>query len=295
MKDERRRMNGEVAFLRFFVSFTILFSAQIFGQSGGFSFLEIPTSAKSAGVAGAKNLWTNPKTEWKNIEINHLRWMQDVRYSSVVLDLPQRWRFGFVSLDAGEFELRGDVPTSDPIGIFGAHFGMVSAQYFYNFADLYFFTGVEFLFEKINYHSASGLAGNFGAVIPIGENFGMNLVALHLGKSTVLDSEPTKLPMEFHVSGESNWKFGSYQIDLFSGLIYRFTSPIHLNGGIEIGGNSPFQLRFGATKVGESSDIFGGFSFQISRYEFSFAAQNSASKLGMPLWFSFGTKLENIL
>ncbi|MBC8455653.1 hypothetical protein H8D59_00215 [bacterium] len=277
-----------------FYIFTFLISIA-FSQSGGFSFLEIPSSAKFAGVAGAENLWTNSMSTEGNIEINYLSWMQDVRSSSIILDLPSRWRFGIISLDAGEFELRDDVPTSEPLGIFGAHFGMISAQYFHNLRNWHLFTGMEFIFEKINDYTASGLAGNIGVGVPLGKNINLNLSALHFGKSTDLDSVPTKLPMEFHLSGKYNLKFENYQITSFSRLIYHLRDQFQISGGVEIGGNFPFQLRFGATKAIEFPDVFGGFSFQISRYEFSFAVQNSASKLGTPLWFSFGTKLENIL
>ena len=86
----------------------------------------MPFFAESAGVGGAMNSWEKPLGEGTELRLNHLRWLKDVKYSGVLLDLSKHWRLGFLAVNVVDMELRNDVPTSDPLGIFDNHFNLVS-------------------------------------------------------------------------------------------------------------------------------------------------------------------------
>jgi len=265
----------------------------IWPQTGGLSFLEIPFLAESAGVGGAKNNKTLPISPKTHFQVNHLRWFGGAQCSGVKMDWRKHWRFEFMAVDAGKMDLRNEIPTTEPLGEFDAHFSAISWQYFYTTSKFQCFFGSEFLFEKLSYDIANGFAGNFGSIWQINEKFWFDLAILHIGKMTELDEVSTQVPAEFQMGSLGRLKFNQWHIQCLGRLVANKNGLSQIRIGSEITGNIPLILRVGLVRQKENVQLYGGFGMNVGKYDFDFAMQNNPNLWGFPIWFSLSSEMGN--
>ncbi len=200
----------------------ILFSLFVFISSGisadknegqtGLSFLKVGIDARASGMAGAytavsadaSSVYWNPAglvgARKSNVLFNHNEWILDTREEFAALSLvaeKSAWGFHLRSFNIGDIEVRGDVPSSEPLEITSAHYfsaGMSYARKIRSSLDLGM--TLKYLFEKIYVENASGFAVDMGVLYRTGfHDIRLAATLQNLGRMGTFRQERTRLPM----------------------------------------------------------------------------------------------------
>ena len=155
-------------------------------------------------------MWSNPsliafQTE-RSAQFTHTEWIDDINQEYAAVSSP--FSLGNLGLsvqlfDSGDIELRGNVPSSDPLGTYSIKNVALGLTYARAITD-YFAAGLTYkkLFEKISDETAGGYAFDAGLVCktPIS---GMSLAvsARNYGRMEKLKNDRTELPSDVMLGG----------------------------------------------------------------------------------------------
>ena len=182
------------------------------GKSG-MSFLAVSPTSRIASLGGltsayntgASSLWSNPalisrQTE-RSAQFTHAEWIDGINQEFAAFATPTS--IGALGLavqlfDSGDIELRGDTPSTDPLGTYSIKNAAFSLTWARSLAKgVAVGIGYKKLFEKISDETAGGYAFDAGvlAETPV-EGLTVAAAARNYGRMGKLKSERTKLPSD---------------------------------------------------------------------------------------------------
>ena len=277
--------------LHFKIIFFLFFATK--GMSTGLQFLTIRSSAKdliffqtpllnpaflntfnrSPEMSFAYGKWF---ADSENISLN---WSGQVRSTSAGLIM----RY----IGINDIELRGDVPSSQPLGYYGAY--GVSAKTLASFQSSKFRYGVALQVISIQLYqeSSTGIAGDFGMSWLINESLTLSGSLLNFGKMNILYEQKPTLPQR--AIGLINYK--RTKSDLFASIEFNelIKNPIFFFGSTARKDN----LSLGATLMMNDAtySLSTGAGFSVGRYTFSYALQYGNQEIGVPQMFDISLRL----
>ncbi len=169
-----------------------------------------------------------------------------------------------------------EVPSDDPAYDFGARNMIVSFTYARKFKSG-FIAGItgKYLFEKIEYDDASGLAGSIGIYRENNFTDGLNLglAVNNFGSLSKLDTESADLPIDVVFgAGYGIALAGDFRIDIGNSTRYLVSDEETENfSGMEIGYQNKAFVRFGYRANNEGSPFSAGIGFSINNITFDYS------------------------
>lgn len=234
----------------------------------GMSFLGVTPTSRTASLGGltpstytgASSIWSNPslialrKQRW--LEFTHTEWIEGIRqeYASIITPISAgHLGFGVQMLDSGDIELRGDSPSSGPLGTYSIK--NVAFSFTYARALASFVTAgatYKMLFEKVSDENANGYAIDAGLTfkMPV-DGLYLSTVARNYGRMEKLQNDRTKLPSDVIVGGMYETLMPRYEVPLrlLSSVVFPRFGDNGFRGGIELE-----PLQFLALRLGYRSD-----------------------------------------
>ena len=216
-----RRKTVTILMFLFFAWEAFALKAVAFGEANnsGFSFLKFGMGARAVGMGGAfvaqsgevTSAWWNPAglsgIKRMHFSFTHNQWFQDIttEYFASAINLKGQANVLGLSMALSkipDIEMRGEVPSSEPVALFDAHdavFGFSYSRGIVEKVDL----GItaKWLYERIDVHSASGLAFDLGGIWSPLDNLKFGLAALNLGQKMKFEAERFFLPTLYKVGG----------------------------------------------------------------------------------------------
>ena len=261
---------------------SILFLSQ--GMSTGLQFLSIPSSANDLIVF--RSPWINPaflNTTGKSDELSFAygKWFGETE------NLSFEWKGKFRLNSAGlkvryvginDIELRGNVPSSDPIGYYGAYGVSGKAVTSFTKGNINYGLALQMISMQIYQDASSGFAVDFGISWNVNKKLTMSGSVLNLGKMNPLKNEKPKLPTRF--IGITTYEvnigeifFGFETNELVDKPIYNVGSNFKID-----------NIFFGATAImnNNSKMISSGIGINLGSYSFSYGFQYGDQNIGFP-------------
>ena len=261
---------------------SILFLSQ--GMSTGLQFLSIPSSANDLIVF--RSPWINPaflNTTGKSDELSFAygKWFGETE------NLSFEWKGKFRLNSAGlkvryvgisDIELRGNAPSSDPIGYYGAYGVSGKAVTSFTKGNINYGLALQMISMQIYQDASSGFAVDFGISWNVNKKLTMSGSVLNLGKMNSLKNEKPKLPTRF--IGITTYEvnigeifFGFETNELVDKPIYNVGSNFKID-----------NIFFGATAImnNNSKMISSGIGINLGSYSFSYGFQYGDQNIGFP-------------
>ncbi len=272
------------------VSLLILFAAGIVSAESGFYFLRTEKTPSLISTAQTSYLFngTIRNTEYNPASVlSGSMFEGSVSYSSPdedesVIDFSTAYSENDVlyGMQLSYMSITGlegrEVPSDDPDYDFGARNMIVSFTYARKLG-LGLTAGItgKYLFEKIEYDDASGLAGSVGIYRENNFTEGLNLglAVNNFGSLSELDSESADLPLDVVLgAGYGITLTGDFRIGLGNSTRYLVNDEETENfTGMEIGYQKKAFVRFGYRANNEGSPFSAGIGFSINNITFDYS------------------------
>ncbi len=185
----------------------LLFLVTSIWSQSSLDILNAPNNAQAAALGITNNpiikptrILTHPA---RQLDLSVWNWVADIQGGIIGLELDNSY-FGFRTMQIGNIEYRGDIPTEDPLSTFGYALFNTGASYSQAIGSVIVGAGVEYLYERTLNASANGLSLNMAAAFNYSESILFSAGISHLGTSQELEEERTSFPTELWL--EMEWK-----------------------------------------------------------------------------------------
>jgi hypothetical protein len=169
---------------------TLLFAGE------GLPVLTFPKLAHEGYFPGAP-----PKKE-NGIHFSYANWYYDTDYSSIIA-VYDSYRFGFQGLVSGNIDIRGDVPSTDPVGTTAYYNTALHAGRDWYLNDQWSLqTTLKLINERLYYAGSWGLAADVDLVYKISPGLRALAGFENLGRMSALLNEHTKTPARYYLGGD---------------------------------------------------------------------------------------------
>jgi hypothetical protein len=277
-----------ILFFFFFAWGIFAFKAVASGKTdnSGFSFLKFGMGARAAGMGGAfvaqsgevTSAWWNPAglsgIKRMHVSFTHNQWFQDITTEYFASAINLKGQANVLGLSMAltkipDIEMRGEVPSSEPVALFDAHdavFGFSYARGIVEKVDL----GItaKWLYERIDIHSASGLAFDLGGIWSPLDNLKFGLAALNLGQKMKFESERFSLPTLYKIGGMYLLKEKTLHSDFVFGLdlVKPRDEEVKIHLGTEVGLYQALKTRLGYQGGYDERNLSFGLGTTFSKY-----------------------------
>ena len=260
----------------------ILFFSQ--GMSTGLQFLSIPSSANE--LIRFRSPWRNPaflNSKGKSDELSFAygKWFGETE--NISFEWQGKFRLNSAGLKIryvgiNDIELRGSIPSSEPIGYYGAY--GVSSKVVTSFTNGNFNSGLalQMISMQLYQDASSGFAVDFGISWQASKKFTIAGSVLNLGRMNPLRNERPILPTRL---------IGMAMYELKGGdIFFSFESNELVDKPIySLGSNFKLEnIFFGATAmINQNSKILSsGIGINLGAYSFSYGFQYGDQNIGFP-------------
>jgi hypothetical protein len=257
--------------------------------STGMTFLSVAAPARiaamgglaTAGYVGASSIWSNPSSygfdEERSAQYSHLEMIDNIRHEFAALTTP----IGFGNLgvalhlfDSGDIELRGDYPTSDPLGNYSITNAALSIGYAYGIADMVS-AGITYkrLFERNYDEQAGGQAFDIGVtyLTPL-EGLAFGVSGRNIGRMEKLRNNRSTLPTDLCTGVRYSGDFsGGRKYAVVADIIIPEYYETGFRAGFEIMPADHFLLRTGYRSDSDIEMMSYGMGIAFDRLGFDFA------------------------
>ena len=251
--------------------------SSLLGQSS-LDILNAPNNAQAAGLGITNNPIIKPTRSLthpeKQVDLSVWNWVADIQGGIMGLALENSY-VGFRTMQIGNIEYRGDIPTEEPLSTFGYSLLNIGASHARNLGQIKVGAGIEYLYERTLNASANGLSFNLAAAYPLSDSLRLSAGVSHLGFAEKLENESTTFPTELWV--EVDWKLSRVEllaevttgdVPLTLGAIIPVLESFEFLGGVQIeSSNSDISVH---PSVGFASD-WDNFRLGYSLYQFTHA------------------------
>lgn len=181
-------------------------------ETTGLSFLQIGIDGRAVGMgeahaavaSGASATYWNPAGilhgASNEIFAGYHKWFQDTQsqYAAYIRRFTTTaWGISAYTTNIENFEHRTK-PSQTPLGTFGAHYFSGGLSYARIYSDnLYIGITGKYLFEKIFFETASGIAADIGMCYTLNANWTVAGILRHLGTMSSLKTKKSSLPTAF--------------------------------------------------------------------------------------------------
>jgi len=257
----------------------------------GMSFLKIVPSAQlnalggssSAHPTGASSVWSNPALiahiDERSAQFSHIEWVEGITQEFAAFST--KTSIGYFGLaaqifDSDDIELRGDYPSSEPLGAYSIKNASIAFSYAVHLSpSITIGATYKHLFEKVSMETARGSAVDLGltARTPV-EGLTVACFGRNYGRMGKLKNERTKLPSD--VGFGLSYSADAPGLDRPITLAADYIVPRYGDAGIRLGAEiAPVNNFF--TRVGYRSDSdiqnisFGvGIRYQLFLFDVSY-------------------------
>jgi hypothetical protein len=239
------------------------------------SFLKVGMGARAVALGGAYSpvvrdptaVYWNPSgvifTRGLDVHFSHLSLMEDINYEFIALstgDERQGIGFGMGGVFYGDMEVRGEQPSTEPVGVFNAYSFLAKVSYGRRLGgDIVGGVSISGILEKIYIYSTHTYTIDFGMLyfLPVLKPTVLSLNVNNLGPKVVYIDETFRLPLTAKMGISYPRKIFMTNM-VFSGEVSKsIDSPIM--GGLGIESNfSSLSLRFGYQYNESSIQRFSG-------------------------------------
>ena len=293
------------------VSFPFSLSeAQLPGEAetAGASFLKFGMGARAVGMGEAftavsgdiYSAYWNP-SGLSNLDgvwatFMHNRWFQDIStefFASAFSLSKNTFAFSFTINSVSDIERR-ETATTEPLSYFDARqvaLGVSWARELVPKIDLGF--TFKWLYEKIDVHTASGIAFDLGGIYSLRPDVNLGATILNLGPKMKFEKQKYSLPLLYKVGAVYSKKEsrldGHFNVAL--DLVKPQDDPLRVHTGAEYDFPQNFTLRLGYEFGYDEKGFTFGLGFKIRKYGIDYAFVPYSSDLGNTHRISFNVKL----
>ena len=262
----------------------ILFLFLSAGMSTGLQFLSIPSSANDIIVF--RSSFRNPSflnAQGKSPELSFAygKWFGETE------NLSFNWQGKIRSNNAGiamryvginDMELRGNTPTSEPLGYYGAYGVATKAITSFSKGNLNYGFALQLISMQIYQDASTGFAADLGISWQVNEKINLAASVINAGKMNAFRNERPVLPAR--LNGILSYKINSTDIFLSVETNELIEEPIYSIG-------SAFKIDnifFGATAMMNDNlkMISSGIGINLGSYSFSYGFQFGNQDIGFP-------------
>ncbi len=298
------------------VAFFIVLSPSLYGSdipdnagTSGLAFLKIGVGARAAGMGEAftsvsgdiYSLYWNPagvaRHEGFEFAFMHNEWFQDVslEYGALCFEYNDKNVFGVgMTLNQVKDLERREGPTEEPLSYFDQHALSLSFSWGRKLNQkIDLGLSAKFLYEKIDFYSATGLGFDLGAIYFLRPDIQVGGAILNLGPKMKFEDEKFDLPTLYKIGGaysgyESYFK-GSFILSL--DLVKPRDNDLKIHVGGEYTYKDMFILRSGYQIGYDEKNISLGLGLKIGKYSVDYAFVPFSSDLGNSHRFSVNIKI----
>ena len=293
----------------------ILLSSAAFGASipdkagtSGLSFLKLGIGARPTGMGEAFtaisgdifSLYWNPagvaRHTGTEFAFMHNQWFQDVslEYAALCFGYKKNvFGLGLTLSQVANLERR-EGPTENPISYFDEHdlsLGFSWSRKINDKLDLGIST--KFLYEKIDFSSATGLGFDLGGIYRLRSNIQIGGAILNLGSKMKFEQESFNLPTRYKIGaaylGHEKYFNGDFILSL--DLVKPNDNDLKVHLGGEYTYKEKFTLRSGYQIGYDDKNISLGLGLKIRKYAIDYAFVPFSSDLGNSHRISVNLKL----
>lgn len=219
--------------------------------------------------------------EDKGILFTYAGWYYDTDYSSILVNYGD-YQFGFQGLISGNIEIRGDVPSVEPVGTTAYYNSTLYAGKNWQLADDWsLYTRAKIINERLYYAGSWGAAADAGLVYAPKYGWQARAGFENLGRMSALLNEHTRLPGRYYLGGS----------------LYFRSFALSLNGGVS--GDLAAFYRLGVSyihklfSVNYSYDNLQGIhhvaaALKWNNFHIAYGQFFHQSGLGYPMMFTIG-------
>ena len=289
---------------------SITFSSSIPDKAGtsGLSFLKLGIGARPTGMGEAFtsisgdifSLYWNPagvaRHTGTEFAFMHNQWFQDVSLEYAALAFSYKKNVFGLSLTLSQVANleRREGPTENPISYFDEHdlsLGFSWSRKINDKLDLGIST--KFLYEKIDFSSATGLGFDLGGIYWLRSNIQIGGAILNLGPKMKFEQEGFDLPARYKVGaaylGHEKYFNGGFILSL--DLVKPNDNDLKVHLGGEYTYKEKFTLRSGYQIGYDDRNISLGLGLKIKKYAIDYAFVPFSSDLGNSHRISVNLKL----
>lgn len=276
--------------------------------TSGLSFLKLGAGARPSGMGEAFtaisgdifSLYWNPagiaRHDGAEFAFMHNQWFQDVSLEYAAFCTGYKKNVMGLSLTLSQVTNleRREGPTENPIGYFDEHdlsFALSWARKLNDKLDL----GIsgKFLYEKIDFSSATGLGFDLGGIYWLRSNIQLGGAILNLGSKMKFEQESFNLPTRYKVGaaylGHEKYLNGDFILSL--DLVKPNDNDLKVHFGGEYTYKEKFILRSGYQAGYDNKNISLGLGLKIKKYAIDYAFVPFSSDLGNSHRISVNLKL----
>ena len=254
------------------------------GMSTGLQFLSIPSSANDIIVF--RSSFRNPSflnAQGKSPELSFAygKWFGETE------NLSFNWQGKIRSNNAGiamryvginDMELRGNTPTSEPLGYYGAYGVATKAITSFSKGNLNYGFALQLISMQIYQDASTGFAADLGISWQVNEKINLAASVINAGKMNAFRNERPVLPAR--LNGILSYKINSTDIflsvetnELIEEPIYSICSAFKID-----------NIFFGATAMMNDNlkMISSGIGINLGSYSFSYGFQFGNQDIGFP-------------
>lgn len=255
--------------LLLFLSLTLLFAAE------GLPVLTLPTFAQDGYMP------SSPVYKEKGITFSYASWYMATNYTSIVSELGD-YTFGFKGLMSGNIEIRGEVPTDEPVGITQYYNSTLFFNKCWILNDKWALrTGASFVNEKLF------VANSWGATLDaqIVRSFNVNTRVMagveNIGWMSTLSNAATNVPMRYYLGSDLIFNF--LIVSLQTG-INNDVDP-YLRWGIRYF-HPVFEITYSHDSLLKVHHL--GADLKWDKFRIGYGQYFHSQGIGNPIMFSFG-------
>lgn len=283
-------------------------------RSSGLAFLRVEPDVRTTALGGAgaalrpagedfsPSLYLlNPGVRLDSLnttaQLAHSFWLGGSGIEFLGLAFPAgrgQWGLFITSANIGEFELREDRATDEPLGYFGAHYlhAGVSGNYPVN-SSLSVGVRASVIYEKIFYEQAAGGSFSAGAQYRIRPGLTAGVALNHLGAMSELRETSTPLPASIRggLSYETELPGREIGLLLLADGGYYLEDHLFAGGGIELELWDLLSGRFGISGTDERVKTSYGIGLRWKRLRVDYGLWIDQYQLGTPHQISVSLRL----
>jgi len=297
------------------VVLVILLSSVTFGASipdkagtSGLSFLKLGIGARPTGMGEAFtsisgdifSLYWNPagvaRHTGTEFAFMHNQWFQDVSLEYAAFCFGYKKNVFGLSLTLSQVANleRREGPTENPISYFDEHDLSLVFSWSRKINDkLDLGVSTKFLYEKIDFSSATGLGFDLGGIYRIRSNIQFGGAILNLGSKMKFEQESFNLPTSYKIGAAylGHEKHFNGDFILSMDLVKPNDNDLRVNLGGEYTYKEKFTLRSGYQIGYDDKNISLGLGLKIRKYAIDYAFVPFSSDLGNSHRISVNLKL----
>lgn len=301
--------------LSWLIILVVVYSSAALGASipdkagtSGLSFLKLGIGARPAGMGEAFtsisgdifSLYWNPagvaRHAGTEFAFMHNQWFQDMSLEYAAFCFGYKKNVFGLSLTLSQVANleRREGPTENPISYFDEHdlsLGFSWSRKINDKLDLGIST--KFLYEKIDFSSATGLGFDLGGIYRIRSNIQLGGAILNLGSKMKFEQESFNLPTSYKIGAAylGHEKYFNGDFILSMDLVKPNDNDLKVNLGGEYTYKEKFTLRSGYQIGYDDKNISLGLGLKIKKYAIDYAFIPFSSDLGNSHRISVNLKL----